>query len=80
MNLLCIFYHSVLVYCIFIYGLWPENKVLLLLLYYRNEIFMSIAMFGGLHIGLAALKTAENIRESSGWTGELVQVGVATSG
>ena len=31
-NLLCIFYHSVLVYCIFIYG--PENKVLLLLLYY----------------------------------------------
>ena len=28
---------------------------------------MSIAMFGGLHIDLAALKTAENLRESSGW-------------
>ena len=41
---------------------------------------MSIAMFGGLHIYLAALKTAENRRESSGWTGELVQSGVATSG
>ena len=41
---------------------------------------MSIAMFDGLHIDVAALKTAENLRESSGWTGELVQSGVATSG
>ena len=41
---------------------------------------MSIAMFGGLDIDLAALKTAENFRESSGWTGELVQSLVATSG
>ena len=29
---------------------------------------------------LAALKTAENLRESSGWTGELVHPGVAISG
>ena len=49
-------------------------------LYCQNEIFMSIAMFDGLHIDLAALKTAENLRESSGWTGELVQSYVATSG
>ena len=37
-------------------------------------------MFGGLHIELAALKTAGNLLESSGWTGALVQAGVATSG
>ena len=49
-------------------------------LYYQNEMSMSIAMFGGLHIDVAALKTAENLRESSGWTRELVQSGVATSG
>ncbi len=34
-------------------------------------------MFGGLHImELAALTTAENLLESSWWTGELVQAGV----
>ena len=49
-------------------------------LYHQNEIVMSIAMFGGLNIDLAALKTAENLREISWWTGELVQSGVATSG
>ena len=38
-------------------------------LYYQNEICMSIAMFGGLHNDLAALKTTEIVRESSGWTG-----------
>ena len=38
-------------------------------------------MFGGLHImGLAALKTTENLLESSWWTGELVQAGVAACG
>ena len=37
-------------------------------------------MFGGLHIDLDALETAENLLERSGWTGELVQAGVATSG
>ena len=37
-------------------------------------------MFGGLHImELAALTTAENL-ESSWWTGELVQGGVAACG
>ena len=29
-------------------------------------------MFGRLHMGLAAMKTAENVIESSWWTGELV--------
>ena len=39
-----------------------------------------VIMFGGLHIELPALKTAGNLLESSGWTGALVQAGVATSG
>ena len=39
-----------------------------------------VIMFGGLHIELAAMKTAGNLLESSGWTGALVQAGVATSG
>ena len=39
-----------------------------------------VIMFGGLHIELAALKTAGHLLESSGWTGALVQAGVATSG
>ena len=39
-----------------------------------------VIMFGGLHIELAALKTAGNLLESSGWTGALVQAGAATSG
>ena len=39
-------------------------------------------MFGGLHIlELAALKTTENLLlESSCWTGELVQAGIAACG
>ena len=38
-------------------------------------------MFGGLHImELAALKTTENILESSLWTRELVRAGVAACG
>ena len=38
-------------------------------------------MFGGLHImELAALKTTENLLESSWWTVELVQAGVAACG
>ena len=42
---------------------------------------MWMAIFGGLHINLAVLKTAaENLPESSGWKGALVQAGVATSG
>ena len=39
-----------------------------------------VIMFGGLHIELATLKTAGNLLESCGWTGALVQAGVATSG
>ncbi len=44
-------------------------------------MLIRIAMFGGLHImELAALKTTENLLESSWWTGELVQAGVAACG
>ena len=39
-----------------------------------------VIMFGGLHIELAALQTEGNLLESSGWTGALVQAGVATYG
>ena len=37
-------------------------------------------MFGGLHMELAALKTAENLVECRGWPGELVHAGVASCG
>ena len=37
-------------------------------------------MFGGLHVELAALKTAENVIECSGWRGELVHAGVGSCG
>lgn len=39
-----------------------------------------IVMFGGLHIEMAALKTLGDLLEGSGWTGALVQAGVATPG
>ena len=39
-----------------------------------------IAMFGGLHMELAALKTPENLIECSGWAGELVHAGVDSCG
>ncbi len=39
-----------------------------------------VIMFGGLHIELAALKSLENLLQSSGWTAALVAAGVATSG
>ena len=39
-----------------------------------------VIMFGGLHIELAALKTAGNLLESNGWKGALVQAGITTSG
>ena len=41
---------------------------------------MFVVMFGGLHIKMAALKTLGDLLEGSGWTGALVQAGVATSG
>ena len=44
-------------------------------------MLIGIAMFGGLHIlELAALKNTYNLLESSWWTGELVQAGVAACG
>ena len=39
-----------------------------------------VAVFGGLRIHLAALKTAEHFLESSGWTGALVQTDVPIPG
>ncbi len=39
-----------------------------------------IVMFGGLHIEMAALKILGDLLEGSGWTGALVQAGVATPG
>ena len=39
-----------------------------------------ILMFGGLHIEMAALKTLGDLLDGSGWTGSLIQAGVATSG
>ncbi len=37
-------------------------------------------MFGGLHIEMAALKILGDLLEGNGWTGALVQAGVATPG
>lgn len=37
-------------------------------------------MFGGLHIKMTSLKVLGDLLEGSGWTGALVQAGVATSG
>ena len=39
-----------------------------------------VVMFGGLHIEMAALKTLGDLLEGSGWTGALVQAGIATPG
>ena len=39
-----------------------------------------IVMFGGLHIEMAALKALGDLLKGSGWTGALVQAGVATPG
>ena len=43
-------------------------------------MLIRIAKFGGLHVELAALKTAENRIECSEWPGELVHAGVASCG
>ncbi|KAJ8353458.1 hypothetical protein SKAU_G00210250 [Synaphobranchus kaupii] len=37
-------------------------------------------MFGGLHIEMAALRSIGNLLQGSGWTGALVEAGVASSG
>jgi len=39
-----------------------------------------IVTFGGLHIEMAALKTLGDLLDGSGWTGALVQAGIATPG
>ena len=49
---------------------WPEK--------YGEEKF--VVMFGGLHIEMAALKTAGDWLESSGWAQALVQAEIATVG
>ena len=49
-------------------------------LQHQNATLIWIAMFDGLYIDLAALKTSEKLLESSGWAGALVQAGVATPG
>jgi hypothetical protein len=38
-----------------------------------------VVVFGGLHNEVAALKMLGDLLEDSGWTGVLVQAGVATS-
>ncbi|KAG0723068.1 hypothetical protein GWK47_043326 [Chionoecetes opilio] len=49
---------------------WPTS--------YGEDRF--VVMFGGLHIEMASLKVLGDLLEGSGWTGALVQAGVATSG
>ena len=39
-----------------------------------------IAMFGGLHIEMAAFKTIGHLLDNSGWTGALVRANVPTPG
>ena len=49
---------------------WPET--------HGEDHF--VCLFGGLHIEIAALKTLGDLLDSSGWTGALVQAGIATAG
>ncbi|KAK5868005.1 hypothetical protein PBY51_012452 [Eleginops maclovinus] len=49
---------------------WPEQ--------YGEDKF--VIMFGGLHIVMAALKSIGTLLQESGWTGALVEAGVASSG
>lgn len=49
---------------------WPDQ--------YGEDKF--IMMFGGLHIELAALKSIGALLQDSGWTGALVEAGVASPG
>ncbi|KAJ8364285.1 hypothetical protein SKAU_G00131160 [Synaphobranchus kaupii] len=49
---------------------WPEH--------YGEDKF--VIMFGGLHIEMAALRSIGNLLQGSGWTGALVEAGVASSG
>ncbi|KAJ8386023.1 hypothetical protein AAFF_G00178440 [Aldrovandia affinis] len=49
---------------------WPEN--------YGEDKF--VIMFGGLHIEMAALKSIGTLLQDSGWTGALVEAGIASPG
>lgn len=49
---------------------WPEQ--------YGEDKYL--AMFGGLHIEMAALKSIGTLLQGSGWTGALVEAGVALPG
>ena len=49
---------------------WPER--------YGEDRYL--VMFGGLHIEMAALKSLGTLLQGSGWTGALVEAGVASSG
>ena len=49
---------------------WPEM--------YGEDKF--VIMFGGLHIEMVALKSIETLLINSGWTGALVEAGVASPG
>ena len=49
---------------------WPE--------FYGEDKF--VIMFGGLHIEMAALKSIGTLLRDSGWTGALVEAGIASPG
>jgi len=49
---------------------WPDQ--------YGEDKF--VMMFGGLHIEMAALRSLGALLQNSGWTGALVEAGVASSG
>ncbi len=49
---------------------WPEH--------YGEDKF--VIMCGGLHIEMAALRSIGTLLQDSGWTGALVEAGVASSG
>ncbi len=49
---------------------WPDR--------YGEDRF--VVMFGGLHIQMAAFRSLGTLLQNSGWTGALVEAGVASSG
>ncbi|KAI4802927.1 hypothetical protein KUCAC02_006494 [Chaenocephalus aceratus] len=49
---------------------WPEN--------YGEDKF--VIMFGGLQIEMAALRSVGTLLKDSGWTGTLVEAGIASAG
>ena len=49
---------------------WPDR--------YGEDRF--VVMFGGLHIEMAAFRSLGTLLQNSGWTGALVEAGVASSG